>query len=250
MTTALDIIKRSMRLIGVYALGEEPTAVEAADGLYALNTLVQSMGNESLLIFAPTMDEIAISASQQTVTLGPTGSTVTDRPIKFLDSSYVNIGDISYPLTIETTTDYNLIANKSQSAGIPSVVYAVMTVPDVTVYLWPLLGQDATLFLASQKRLANFPTLTTVVSLPDGYERMLAFCLAAEIAPEYNVEASATVMRVAANTKRILKRTNLQVPILGMPSGLPLNVGWGGGALIGPTADIILTEDGQYIELE
>lgn len=40
MATALDVIKRSMRLIGALAEGEQPTAEQAADALVALQAML------------------------------------------------------------------------------------------------------------------------------------------------------------------------------------------------------------------
>lgn len=40
MATALDVIRRSMRLIGALAEGEVPTAEQAADGLTALQAML------------------------------------------------------------------------------------------------------------------------------------------------------------------------------------------------------------------
>lgn len=220
MASALDIIKRSMRLLGVYAIGEDPDAAESQDGLTALNSLLASLSNESLLVYARSKDAIALTAGQASFTIGPSGTTVSARPVKVLGESYLTIGTVSYPLELLTLEQYNAIGIKTLSS-IPRALYVQAGMPDVTVYLWPQPSEAATLNLWSDKLLTSFPALTTQVSLPPGYERMLAFLLAIDLAPEYEREPSPTVIRQAAAARRVLKRTNTEVPQLDMPYGVP-----------------------------
>lgn len=224
MATALDVIKRSMRLIGVYAIGEEPSADEAQDALTALNVLVGSLSNSSGLVHARTLDSIAIAAGATSVTVGPSGTFVTSRPVNVLDDSYVDIAGVSYPLTLLAQSEYSDIASKA-TQGIPSSLWVDAKMPNVTVTMYPVPDQALTLKLVSEKLISTFPALTTVVSLPDGYERMLAYLLAIEMAPEYEREPSATVVRIATAARRVIKRTNLEVPRLDMPYGVPARRG-------------------------
>ncbi|MGH7185093.1 MAG: hypothetical protein ACREIB_02290, partial [Pseudomonadota bacterium] len=57
--------------------------------------------------------------------------------------------------------------------------------------------------------------------LPTGYERMLVFSLAEEVAADYEREIPPTVARNATNARRAVKRVNSRVPTLQLPSGLP-----------------------------
>jgi hypothetical protein len=223
--SALDIIKRAMRLLGVYAIGEDPSAEEAQDGLSALNALMDSLSNSPLLVFARTEDEIAIAAGTATLTVGPSGDTVTDRPVRVLGSSYYEIGGVSYPLDLLTLDQFNAIGDKT-TTGLPTAMYAQMGMPDATVYLWPVPEQAVTLHLWSDKQFNTFDSLTEEVSLPPGYNRMLAFLLAIDLAPEFQVDPPPAVIRGAAAARRALKRTNLEVPVLDIPAGVPGSPGF------------------------
>lgn len=212
MTTALDILKRSVRMLGVYATGENPSADESQDALAALNALLAEVSNGAM-VYAKTLDVIALAASQTSVTVGPSGTTITARPVNVLPESYIVLSGVSYPLDVFTLQQYNSISVKATS-GIPVGIYVQPDMPNVTITPWPVPSQAMTLNLWSDKVLASFPSLTTVVSLPPGYENGLPPMLAVQIASEYEVEPPASVVQAAMRARRVLKRTNLQVPRL------------------------------------
>lgn len=243
---ALGIISRALRLIGVYANGEAPTGSEASDALSVLNSLIQSFGNQSLLIFTDSGDSIPFIANQATATIGPTGTIVSPRPVSLLDYSYVQFGQVSYPLEVLTNQEYASIALKGLITGIPTSIYLDTTMPNSTIYLYPIPSQAMTLNLRSNKRLATL-NLTDDLVFPDGYDRMLAYCLAMELAPEYERTVTPDVRSGATAAKRVLKRTNQQVPRMDMPYGIP--GGWGGGGVYGGNAgaNAIVSGDGDFI---
>jgi hypothetical protein len=224
--TALDIIKRSMRLLGVYSIGEQPSADECADSLRALNAMLDSMANENLFIYAKTLDQITLSANNASYTVGPSGSTITARPIEVSGSSYIDYQGVSYPLMVATLTDFNQIPVKTLIAGIPNEMYVLPNMPNITIQLWPVPSATMTLNLWSNKLLQSFSSLTDVVNLPPGYERMLGYCLAEEMAPEFEVQVSPDVAKKAMQARKVIKRTNTEVPRLNMPYGVPMGRGF------------------------
>lgn len=212
MATALDIIKRSLRMLQVYSIGEQPSAEESQDCLTALNELMGTLSNGAM-IYVKTLDTINLVASDPSITVGPTGDTVTLRPVRVLDESYITLSGVSYPLKLLTLQEYNDIGVKA-TAGIPVGIWVQPDMPNITITFWPVPSQAMTLNLWSDKLLSSFPTLTTTVTLPPGYEEGLAYILAVTIAPEYEVTPSNEVKAGASRSRRILKRTNFQVPKL------------------------------------
>lgn len=223
MTTARDLIKRSMRQLGVYTIGEEPSDDEAADGLEALNAMLDSWATENLFVYAKTLDVVPLIAGQQTFTIGPTGTVVSDRPVTMLDESYILYQTVSYQLVKWTDAEFQQISVKTQNSGIPCGFWPLMNMPDATVTLWPIPSDAMDMYLWSNKLITSFPDLTTDVVLPPGYERALAFSLAEEIAPEYEVQVSSAVAMKASKARKNLKRINTQVPVMQMPYGIPNN---------------------------
>ena len=87
-TTAADQINGALRLIGMLAEGETPSAATAQDSLSALNQMIDSWNTERLSTFS-TQDQV-FTWPVNTIhrTLGPTGDFVGNRPILLDDSTY------------------------------------------------------------------------------------------------------------------------------------------------------------------
>lgn len=223
MTTALDMIKRSLRLIGAIGIGETPEAEEAEDGLTTLNALVDSISNNRLLINAMTLDSFALTSGDAIYTVGATGDIATTRPMRVDESSYIEKGGLTYTMTEIDASQYNAIGDKNAQGDTPEFFWYRGDYPNGTLTFYPVPGSGCTLKLWSWKALATFPTLTTAVSLPPGYEDMLVFNLAVNLAPEYQTEVPREVSRQAMLTKKRVKRTNTIAPTMSLPTAvLPL----------------------------
>jgi hypothetical protein len=88
MTTAGEQINGALRLLGVLAEGETPSAETSQDALMALNQMIDSWNTERLSVFS-TQDQVFNWPSGELFrTLGPTGNFVGDRPVLLDDSTY------------------------------------------------------------------------------------------------------------------------------------------------------------------
>lgn len=220
MTTALDHIKRAYRLIGVYSIGETPSADESNDGLAALNAMIGSWANEMLMIYANSLDTIPLVSGLGAYTLGPTGTVITVRPVEVVAGSYIDFQGVSTPFAPATLDQYSGIPFKAQT-GIPAIGWIEPDFPNATLNLFPVPVAGCTLKLWSKKPFTKFATVTTDITLPEGYDDALAFNLAMRLAPENEVPVPDEVRRVAFSTKKLIKRTNTVVPVMGMPFGIP-----------------------------
>lgn len=199
-------------MLGVLSKGESLDPPDAQDGLTALNALMGTLTNTPM-VFAPTLDTIPLSAGVSSITVGPSGTTITGRPLKVLDESYIDNGTTTYPLRVYTDQQYSDILVKT-TTGTPEGVWPLMNMPDVQLTFWPVPIGGLTLKLWSIKALSTFPGLTTAVRLPEGYEDLLALELAEALAPEYQVDVPAPVMDRLKRARRNIQTTNLRVPML------------------------------------
>lgn len=224
MATALDSIKRALRLIGVYSIGEEPSDDEAQDGLTALNAMLESLSNDKKVIYASTLDVISWAASTPSYTIGPSGTVVTDRPITVLNSSYFVYGGVSYPLVPVTVDEYNSIPLKTINSTVPQYAWYQPTYPNGTLTLFPIPSTAIQVYLWSNKELLNIPTLTTQIDLPPGYRDFVDFNLAERLAPEFEVPVPAEVAKQAMLTRKAIARVNFVPQYMHYPTAtLPQN---------------------------
>ena len=219
MTSAGDIINGSLRLLGVLAEGEVPSAETSQDALSAMNQMIDSWNTERLSIFS-TQDQVFIwPAGQINRTLGPSGDFVGNRPILLDDSTYFRdpSTNVSYGIKIINQQQYDGIAVKTVTSTYPQVIWVNMTYPDIEMYVYPVPLRALEWHFISVEELTQPATLATTLSFPPGYLRAFRYNLACEFAPEFGVEPSPQVSRIAMTSKRNLKRINNPGDIMAMP---------------------------------
>ena len=86
--TANDQINRALRLLGVLAEGETPSAATSQDALIALNQMIDSWNTERLSVFSTQDQVFTWPVGEIHQTLGPTGDFVGNRPVYFDDATY------------------------------------------------------------------------------------------------------------------------------------------------------------------
>jgi len=222
--TAGDQINRALRLLGILAEGETPSASMSQDALMALNQLIDSWNTERLAVFS-TQDQIFTwPASFISRTLGPTGDFVGNRPILLDDATYFKApSGVSYGIKMINQQQYNGIAVKTVTSTFPQVMWVNMTFPDIEIYLYPRPTQNLEFHFVSVQELDRPVNLSTVLHYPPGYLRAFTYNLAMEFAPEFGVEPSPQVQRIAMTSKRDLKRINNPDDVMALPYALVAN---------------------------
>jgi hypothetical protein len=220
MATALDIITRALRSINVLSDGESPTASMAQDALDSLNDVLESWANENLMVYVPTSEVFSMTVGQGDYTMGPGGDFNTVRPQQ-VTFAFARSGSIDYPIDLWTEDQYASIGIKSIQNTFPSVLYYEPAYPLGVIHLWAVPSTPGmTLHLESLKPFTRLASLTTVITLPPGYERALRYSLAAELMPEYGV-SNALVLELAVGSKADLKRRNFRPSILSIDPMIP-----------------------------
>jgi hypothetical protein len=219
MATAGDIINGALRLIGQLAEGEAPSADTAQDSLAAMNQMIDSWNTERLSVFTLQTQEFTWPVGVATRTLGPTGDFVGDRPVYIDSATYFKDASsgLSYGVKLVNEAQYNGIALKTVTSSYPQVLFAKNTYPNTTLTVYPVPTKPLQWYFVSMQELAQPATLGTNLAFPPGYLRAFRYNLAMELAPEFGVEPSGQVMRIAMTSKRNLKRVNNPDDILAMP---------------------------------
>ena len=223
-TTAGDQINRALRLLGVLAEGETPSAATSQDALLAMNQMIDSWNTERLSVYATQDQVFSWPAGEIRRTLGPTGDFVGNRPVLLDDATYYRApSGVSYGIKFINQDQYNGIAVKTATSTFPQVIFVNETFPDVEMFIYPKPTQTLEWHFISVEGLSQPALLSTQLHFPPGYMRAFTYNLAMEIAPEFGVEPSPQVQRIAMTSKRNLKRINNPNDVMSLPYGVVSN---------------------------
>jgi hypothetical protein len=217
--TAGDQINRALRLLGVLAEGETTSASVSQDALTAMNQMIDSWNTERLSVFCTQDQVFTWPAGEYIRTLGPSGNFVGLRPVLLDDATYYRDPgtNVSFGIKFINQQQYNGIAVKTVTSTYPQVIFVNMGYPDITMSIYPRPTRDLEWHFVSVQELTEPATLATVLAFPPGYLRAFTYNLAMEIAPEFGVEPSPQVTRIAMTSKRNLKRINNPDDVMSMP---------------------------------
>jgi hypothetical protein len=218
-TTAGDQINAALRLIGMLAEGETPSANTSNDALNAMNQMIDSWNTERLSVFSTQDQVFTWTPNQIHRTLGPTGNFVGNRPILLDDATYFKdpTNGISFGIKIINQQQYDGIAVKTVTSTYPQVMWINMDYPNIDMYVYPVPTKALEWHFISVTELDQPATLATTLAFPPGYLRCFKYNLACEIATEFGIEPPANVARIAMTSKRNLKRINNPDDIMSLP---------------------------------
>jgi hypothetical protein len=217
--TAGEQINRALRLLGVLAEGETPSAATSQDSLMAMNQMIDSWNTERLSVFSTQDQTFLWPVGEISRTLGPTGDFVGNRPVYFDDATYYRDPgtNVSFGIKFINQQQYDGIAVKTVTSTYPQVIFVNMTFPDVTMFIYPRPTRLLEWHFISVEELNKPADLSTVLYYPPGYLRAFTYNLACEIAPEFGIEPPPQVQRIAMASKRDLKRVNNPDDVMSMP---------------------------------
>lgn len=235
MATVRDLIESALREIAVLAEGETATASQAWEGVQRLNRFIERLSLDRLTIYQVTRTTFSIVSGDGSYSIGATtgyksppqsGDVNVYRPVFINDVRYVDTSsdpDAEYSLRKLTDQAYANISMKALTSTLPQAWYYNPTYADGSLILWPaptsstLLG---VLYIPTAMRgfgsgvptVANSASiLSTVVSVPDGYEEMLITNLAVLLCPTYERQPSPVLVKTAADALAAVKRANVRL---------------------------------------
>lgn len=225
--TARDIIYGALRLIGQLAEGEVPSAQTAQDSLTAMNQMIDSWSIQSLKTHSTQDQTFNWPTNTRTITFGPTGDIVGNRPVQVLDSTYFitknTTPNISYSIQLVNDDQYNNIIAKTLASSLPQILWVNYTYPNITMYIYPVPTQLVEFHLISVQELSQPANLSTELSFPPGYMKAFRYNLAIELASEFGVEPSSAVIVNANKSLAALMRINNPQDMLCYPYELTQN---------------------------
>lgn len=203
---------------GIVAEGETPSAELLQDTMEAFNLMIDAWSIERLMVYSTQKQSFTWPAATASRTLGATGDLSGIRPARLLSSSYFTYSSLDYPLSLVNEVQYNSLSSKSTSGSYPKYLFNNPTVPDCTLYLYPVPSAAITLYVISAQEMTEATDLTTDLVVPPGYTRALVYNLALEIIDNLGIIPSGNISRLAMTSKRSIKTTNAPMDILSIPA--------------------------------
>lgn len=209
MSTSQTLIDRAARLVSAIGSGESCTADESADGLIALNAMLEAWQIDKLDVYAFVDTAYSLVAGTQSYTVGPAGNfALTPRPAK-IEECFVRYASTDSTVELVTSEQWNALPSKTDTATYPDRAYYEPTLPTGTLQVYPKPSAVSSLHIVTWQVVTTLAALSTSIALPPGYERAIAYNLAVEWAgPEFGLPVPDTVQRIAMESHGAIKRAN------------------------------------------
>lgn len=224
MTTAVDLITLALKDIGALGIGQSISPDDTSDGLATLNMMLGHWQGERLSVYH-LVDTAIQSTGAQSYTVGPGGAFNTPAwPFK-INAAYARLNPgspnpIDYPVTIiAAREDYSRIALKSL-VSFPSYAFYDAAFPLGNLFMFPVPNNSFELHIVTLEALPQFVTPGDDITLPPEYMAAIRYNLAIWLCGSYQLDPPRMVEKLAASTKRVIKRMNLQIQSMSMPRGL------------------------------
>lgn len=135
------------------------------------------------------------------------------RPLR-INSAFVRVSNLDYPVTPVNVEQYELIGFKTLQGPWPRILYYQPSGPVGNITYWPVPGSGE-MHMFAETVLQGFASLSDTVTLPQGYNMAIRWNLAELLLPEYGKKDPAIIqmiMKNAADSRAWVKRTNMNPP--------------------------------------
>jgi len=183
--TRNELIAGALRICGVIAPGETPTAAMYTGGSEALNMIAKAWQSDGMPLWV--MREYTL-----TLTNATSEYTITPKLLKVTQALNRNIStNVDIPMRILTRDEYNRLGNKTTS-GNPILLWSNPNLTTTTVKVFPVPttveAAGNTLILTYQKEFSDFDTSSDNPEFPAEYFDALKFALASRLSYEYGLD--------------------------------------------------------------
>ena len=190
--------------------------------------MLDSFSTEKLLTYHRPKIPLVLAPGRAVYTWGlqaPPADIPREPPVK-LELCLLTVEDtapgLEWEVEICTQSEYErTVWLKGMESTYPSMVYLEATQPVARLHVWPVPQTAYTLQLLPWTAHSPYASWDHVLSWPAGYERPIIYNLACDLGPQYGIEPSPTIVRIAEESKRSLYVINAEVGRLSLTPGRP-----------------------------
>ncbi len=225
-STARALITDALMELNVMGGGETLSATDAEFCAGRLNQIIDQWNGQSEAVFAESFDTFTFVPNLQTYTLGPSAAdfAMTNRPVR-IDGANVILNnvtpDVRTPIAVVDYDWWLAQQVRSITTTYPLVVYYAPDWPNGTLHFWPKPTTAYGLELMTWGSLDQV-TITSNLSMPQGYNRALMLTLAEDVATPYGRPLPPETRRKATEARSIIFGNNTTpVGISTQDAGMP-----------------------------
>ncbi len=221
MPTVIDLINDALQDAGILSSNESANPTDAQKAFRLLNRMLDADSTEDLMIYNNTFEVFNLVSGQQVYTMGLDGDWDTTRPTDITAIYMRDTNGNDLPVNLLSYEQYADILSKPVAATIALSAWCNSGATTWNVTFWPVPTQTSYRAVVwSWKLLTQFTSVSDDVILPPGYEDYIESNLAAKCCVAFNRPMPDDLLNWASAAKAKLKRFNIDVPLLGMPSDL------------------------------
>ena len=255
--TAGSMIARTLRIIGVGALGQTPQAADLSDALAEMNDMLAQWQRKRWMVYH-LVDLACVSTDFPGYLIGPGQQFNCARQDK-IEGAYarylsspeipgtpiagefsvlefdVEFSSADFPAgtmaNVPWGYDWPLYVCQSREewsnirlkrlVTFPQVVFYDSAFPNGTLFVWPQppAGQFE-IHIIVKEQLQAFGDTTVPLNMPPEYASAIIWNLACRLAPSYGQAATPDMLRLASSGLATIRNANTQVPNLSLPISL------------------------------
>lgn len=181
-----DIIGAALRLTGAFGDQDVIPASDISNCAQALNILAKELSNEGLPLWCVVDFPISLVAGQALYNFSQLSG--QPRPLRILDMYLRSATGNDVSIALVSRYDWNTLGSKF-SPGVPNQAFYDAYLGEATITLYDVPDDSTrTLHVVYQRQIQDFNLATDNPDFPQEAFRLLKWCLADEIALEYQAK--------------------------------------------------------------
>lgn len=223
MTTVTQVLTRAAQAIRYVGRGEVLSAQDATDALNEFNAMLDSWSNENLMSYVVLERSFTLTIGTAAYTIGSGGTLNVTRPLDITQAYVQDTNSNNYLMNIRTRDWWNQIGNRGSTitSQIPTDLFYDPQYPLGIINIFPTPLLAYTVFYDSTQQQVDYSSLTTALSLPEGYEQAYVKNLAVKLVSAgfpkmMDAQSWEDLKEEARVAKGNVKRTNIKDVIASM----------------------------------
>ncbi len=182
------------QMLGSLDSGESLSAQQLTDALAAANQLFDNWSSEGLFALVDLITTFSLTSGIQGYTIGTAQTINITRPMQIVAASFKNASGPGGPIEVVNERDWAAIPDRQRLSFIITKLFWDRGNPTGNVYVSPVPQGNMSAEIHTFTPFTQFADVTTPIAFLPGYLRFITSGLAIELAPQYDMTPSPTLL--------------------------------------------------------